>query len=328
LWHLLIIAVHADHRDSDAARAVRTAHQAFDTQGLESAYFRQLEEHVLRMTLPRDGGPALDMTGFPSVPPRHRPRLDLRSSPSPHGGLTSERDHQIITVGLLAARFLPGTRRSLTVKRKTFAAATAIAVAGLAAITAPSAGAVTPSCGPNCVALYNLIYGTADVIGVNNATGTSAEPGQFTFLMPASGGNQAEDWVLSAQDTVNDFYLAGLMSADLNTHYGNDEAYEYEYAPDGVLSGYCLGVPGQASDGTVVSLQPCGQTAQTVWIFDTADQYKRQIPLINGLDTNFSYPEVLTADSTTDQLHVSMLTGGDGVIDNGQYWATEFGVLP
>lgn len=121
--------------------------------------------------------------------------------------------------------------------------------------------------------------------------------------------------------------MSGLMSAGLNAHYGSDEADEYQYTPDGVLTGLCLGVPGQASNGTVVSLQPCGESAETLWIADTADQQQRMIPLINGLDTNFTFPDVLTADSTGVSLKVSELTGGDGVIDDGQYWATEFGAL-
>lgn len=205
-------------------------------------------------------------------------------------------------------------------------AATAVLAAGLAG-AAPTARAATPQCGAGCAALYNLVYGNTDVIGAADAVGTNGFQGEFAFLMAASGSNQAEDWTIDLEGTVTEFYDAGLLSAVVNTHYGNDQVYEYQYTPDGSASGLCLGVPGQASDGTVVSLQPCGTSGETLWIYDAADQYQRQVPLINGLDTDFTYPEVLTADSTSVGLHVHELTGGDGVIDLGQYWATQFGVL-
>jgi hypothetical protein len=166
------------------------------------------------------------------------------------------------------------------------------------------------------------------VIGVLDANGTNANQGQFTVLQPASGSSQAEDWVIDFEDTVSNLYQAGLVSAAVNLHYGNDVAYEFEYVPDGAGSGLCLGTPGTARNGTTASLQPCGASAQTIWIADSADQYKRQIPLIAGTDTDFSYPYVLTANSTGINLNVTMLTGGNGIIENGQYWAFEYGVLP
>jgi len=52
------------------------------------------------------------------------------------------------------------------------------------------------------------------------------------------------------------------------------------------------------------------------------------VPLINGTDTNFSYPTVLTANTTGVKVTTSELTGGDGVIEDGQYWSSEYGVLP
>jgi hypothetical protein len=215
----------------------------------------------------------------------------------------------------------------VTIRRRLAAAGAAAASAALIALTAPAAGAATPQCGSGCAALYNLIYGNSKVIGAADASGTRAFQGEFAFLTTASSSNQAEDWALEDEGTVSDFYAASLVSAGLNLHYGNDEVYEYEYVPYGVGSGLCLGVPGHASNGTVVSLQPCGESAQTLWVYDAADQYQRQVPFISGLDTNFAYPEVLTADSAGVNLSVHELTGGNGVIDDGQYWSSEFGVL-
>ncbi len=216
----------------------------------------------------------------------------------------------------------------MTIAGKLFAAGVAAAVAGWVAIAAPAAQAATPQCGTGCAALYNLIYGPSDVIAVAGASGTQANTGQPVALLPASGSNQGEDWVVLDEGTVSDFYAAGLVSAGLNLHYGNDEVYEYDYVPYAVDSGLCLGVAGIAGNGAPVSLQPCGESAHTLWVADVADQYRRQIPLVNGSDTNFSYPYVLTADTTGITMSTRMLTGGNGVIDNGQYWSTEYGVLP
>jgi hypothetical protein len=217
----------------------------------------------------------------------------------------------------------------MTSRTRTAAAAgAAAALAASLAFAAPAAQAATPQCGTGCASLYNLIYGTSVVMAVAGAQGTNANTGQPVALLPASGSNQGEDWALFAEGTVSDFYAAGIVSAQLNFHYANDEVYEYDYVPYGVDSGLCLGVAGTAGNGAPVSLQPCGVDAQTLWVADTADQYRRQIPLINGTDNNFSYPYVLTANSTGITMSTHMLTGGNGVIDQGQYWSTIYGVLP
>ena len=69
-----------------------------------------------------------------------------------------------------------------------------------------------------------------------------------------------------------------------------------------------------------VTLQPCGVSAKTVWIVDTNDSTatlrRGYVPLINGSDTNFSHPFVLTypgngfpTDKPRPQLFVNNLTG-------------------
>jgi hypothetical protein len=176
--------------------------------------------------------------------------------------------------------------------------------------------------------LYNLGFGKSDVLGVVGASGTSAHTGQAVDLQAESNSNQAEDWALDNEGTVSEFAAAGLVSAGLNLHYGNDSVYEYQYAPDAVPTGLCMGVSGTASKGSAVSLQPCGVSAATLWVFDIADQNKRLVPLINGTDTNFSQPFVLTASSTNLNVTTNNLTGIGGTIENGQLWGTIFGVLP
>lgn len=212
--------------------------------------------------------------------------------------------------------------------RRIAAAGAVAALAASVVLTAPAANAATVQCGDNCEALYTLLYGTADVIAVAGASGTSAHTGQPVALLAASGTNQGEDWYLEDEGTVEDFYEAGYVTSSFNLHYSGDEVYEYDYIPDGVYTGECLGVAGTAGNGAPVSLQPCGVSAHTLWAADTADQYERQLPLINGTDNDFSFPYVLTADTAGKTMSTHMLTGGDGVIDQGQYWGTEFGVLP
>src|SRR6202041_4205411 len=76
-------------------------------------------------------------------------------------------------------------------------------------------------------------------------------------------------------------------------------AFENEYAPFGVESGLCLGVAATAFNDEGVTLQPCGVSSKTVWILDVADSPTTTlvggyVPLVNGSDTNFSQPFVLT----------------------------------
>ncbi len=101
----------------------------------------------------------------------------------------------------------------------------------------------------------------------------------------------------------------------------DDPAFENEYAPFGVDSGLCMGVATTAFDDEGVTLQPCGVSANTVWILDYRDSWSTfthggYVPLINGSDTNFSHPFVLTypnirypTDKPRPQLVVTHLTG-------------------
>ena len=130
----------------------------------------------------------------------------------------------------------------------------------------------------------------------------------------------------------------------------NDPAFENEYSPFGVESGLCMGVAATAFSDEGVTLQPCGVSSKTVWILDTYDQQfnfrtalRNGVPLINGSDTNFSQPFVLSypnqgfpTDKPRPQLVVLNLTGFSngisgpqvGTISSNQLWGATFGVLP
>ena len=248
----------------------------------------------------------------------------------------------------------------MSIKSKVFAAATTLALVGgvgtAGVLTAGTASAATPSCGIACVNVFSYMFGTHDSPNyVVDVLRQGERVGQPIILFRAANFDPAEDWTVAFQGTVADFFAAGLVSAAVNLHYGggaagfpNDFAFENEYAPFGVESGLCLGVAATAFNDEGVTLQPCGVSSKTVWVLDTLDQQfttawaHGYIPLINGSDTNFSQPFVLTypnnsvpTDKPRPQLVVTNLTGfsfhvgnlfGTGANSN-QLWGATFGEL-
>jgi hypothetical protein len=249
----------------------------------------------------------------------------------------------------------------MSVKSKVLAAAATLTlVSGVGvtgALTAGTASAATPSCGPTCINLFSHQFGsfrspnfTVDVLRQGEKVG------QPIILFRKANFDPALDWTVAFQGLTSDFFAAGLVSAAVNLHYGNgsvvandDPAFENEYAPFGVNSGLCMGVAATAFNDEGVTLQPCGVSAKTVWILDTYDQFsfrtafRNGIPLINGSDTNFSQPFVLTypassvpTDKPRPQLFVTNLTGFSngfggpqlGTVNSNQLWGATFGVLP
>jgi hypothetical protein len=214
------------------------------------------------------------------------------------------------------------------------AAAAGLTLTAGAAIAA-TAGAATPSCGTKCLNGYSKQFGKQFITDVFRQ---GAKKGQPVILFPRSNSDPAEDFTVSFQGTVSDFYAAGLVSSAVELHYGgakflnitsntpvgvDEVAGEIEYAPFGVDSGLCIGVPSgrlAATGSALVSLQPCGEDGRTVWILDGVDICNSfqfgEAPLINGADTNFSHPSVLTypgngypTDRPRPQLRVTNLTG-------------------
>jgi hypothetical protein len=266
----------------------------------------------------------------------------------------------------------------MPIKSKVLAAAatlTLVSGVGMAgALTAAPAGAATPSCGIACLNLFNYQLGTHRSPNFTVDVYRQGEKvGQPIILFRTANFDPALDWTFAFQGTVADFFAAGLVSSSLALHYGclagvnfatcpfniagfniptggdsNLLAVENEYAPFGVDSGLCLGVAATAFQNEGVTLQPCGVSAKTVWVLDTLDQSftaawaHGYIPLINGSNTNFSHPFVLTypangfpTDKPRPQLFVANLTGfsfhvgnlfGTGANGN-QLWGATFGQL-
>ncbi len=255
----------------------------------------------------------------------------------------------------------------MSIKSKVCAAATTLTLVGgvgvasaLAAGTAGTAGAATSSCGSICIDIFSRHYGTHHHPGfVLDVLHQSAKVGQPVILFRTRNRDPAEDFTIAYQGQVSDFATAGLVTPALALHYGggceffsvakqkclkyhpNDYAYEIEYAPDGVDSGLCAGVPTTAAQDTLVSLQPCGASAKTVWVVDIAHSIGRSflrlyVPLINGSDTSFSHPFVLhypgnasPTDVPRPQLNTYTLqTYSNGTVFDNEMWSANVGVLP
>jgi len=238
-------------------------------------------------------------------------------------------------------------------KSKVFAAAATLTlVGGVSTVGMLSASAATPSCGNACVDIFSREFGTHRTPNfVLDVWRQGAKVGQPIILFRTSDTDPAEDINASFQGTVSDFFAANLVSAAVNLHFGggaagfpDDPAFEWEYTPFGVGSGLCVGVASTAAQNTKVSLQPCGVSSKTVWIVDTLDSNIRHgyVPLINGSDTNFSHPFVLTypkngfpTDKPRPQLITQNLTGFTGnflvpvlgTVNDNQLWGADFGVL-
>jgi len=246
----------------------------------------------------------------------------------------------------------------MSIKSKVFAAAATLTlVGGVTAVGAMSASAATPSCGDTCVNIFSFEFGHHNSPNfVVDVWRQSAKVGNPIILFRTSDTDPAEDFTASFQGLTSDFFAAGLVSAAVDLHYGSnlpnandgfpdDPAFEIEYSPYGVASGLCIGVGATAVQGSKVSLQPCGVSSKTVWITDTGDSVTVEdgyVPLINGSDTNFSHPFVLTypsngypTDKPRPQLTTTNLTGFSGAflvpelgtVDDNQLWGADFGVL-
>jgi len=255
------------------------------------------------------------------------------------------------------------------------AAATLTLVGGVGvagALTAGTASAATPSCGNSCVDIFSHQFGThLEPNFVVDVLRQGEKVGQPIILFRTANFDPAEDWTAAFQGTTADFFAAGLVSSAVALHYGciagvnfpdcygfgapaeiNDPAFEIEYAPFGVDSGLCMGVAATAFNDEGVSLQPCGVSSKTVWIVDIFDSLNTTfaggyVPLINGSDTNFSQPFVLTypnesypTDLPRPQLVVTNITGFSnssppffipgpelGTVNVNQLWGADFGIL-
>jgi hypothetical protein len=237
-----------------------------------------------------------------------------------------------------------------------------IAVGALAAAAAPvgllsadastSAVASTAACGGACTSLYVESLGSGDYLTVSGS-----ESNASIEMATASTTNSAQDFTPEQLlDTVSEAAQAGLISNRLAINYPDDALVEYQYAPDGKPSNYCLAdgtgnelVLGDSSyypSALTVTLAQCGITPATLWIADNNGQGSG-VPaiLINaGYEAAYTYeynvfpdetgsayaspfdePDVLTVTSNSSgsggSVALAPLSDLGGVIPSSQLWS-------
>jgi hypothetical protein len=238
----------------------------------------------------------------------------------------------------------------MSIRGKVVAAAAVMTLAGgISAVGTLTAQAATPSCYQHCIDLFSQKFGPSFILDVLLQRGKVGQP---ITLYRGSNADAAEDFTIVFSARVSRFAALGLVSSAVASHYGgtcarvssthkcvshypNDWAYEFEYAPYGVTSDLCVGVAGTAADGTKVALEPCG-SVRTTWVADSgAAAGNRAVPLISGSDTSVADPCVLNypggavpSQTPTPQLTTWALSrNANGSVFSNQLWSAGFGPL-
>jgi len=213
-----------------------------------------------------------------------------------------------------------------------------LTAAGIAT-AAPSKAkpAVTPACTFDNYCsdpLFNVEFGIQ--FFVNNANSLPVV-GNDVNLQWASDNRPSQDWRVNFQYPVFVLYHLGFISAGMELHYHFRPAFEVMWTPYGVTSNLCRGVATAAYEGEKVTLQPCGDFPNTLWVvrsgFFSGGQYGG-FELINGSTTNPSVPYVMTAGGSVfggnpeAQLQLDQPLADDGVVNPGQLWCTATETFP
>jgi hypothetical protein len=239
----------------------------------------------------------------------------------------------------------------MSIKGKILAAAATLTlvsgVGAAGALTAGTATAATPSCGPTCINLYNQQFGKAFYQDVYRQ---GKNVGQPIILFRSADSDPALDFTttliadVSTPSTFNGIKLpftpltvaalckaGALVGAGTCVRYASDPVWETQYSPLGANSGLCVGVLA-AANGAKVQLRPCGVNALTWWISDNAHRYFHNghfyTPWVNAASANFTQPLVLTypangypTDVPRPQLFIStQTTFSSGAPAQNQMW--------
>jgi hypothetical protein len=226
----------------------------------------------------------------------------------------------------------------LSIKRKVLAAVATLTIVGGVSVAATGvASAATEACGPECISVFSSELGTLDHPNFVEAVlgGGGAKIGQPVGLKQASGTDPSED-IMPGLGTVSDFYADGMVSAEVNSHYGDLPAVQQKYAPFGTATGLCVGLASVAYQNEGLTLQPCDVPATTVWIVHlglaTESGY---FPIINASTTDFSRPfamhlprnEVASGRPLQMQVRRLQLRTSEKTLPARQLWGAVFGEL-
>jgi hypothetical protein len=211
------------------------------------------------------------------------------------------------------------------------AAATLALLAG-AAVQALPAGAATTACGARCLSVFSSQLGTTDEPNfVEGIFGETPVAGLLVGLKPASNSDPSEDITPHPGPLVSDFYAKGMVSAEVNLHFGTLRAVQLESAPLGSPTGLCVGVERDAYPNEPLTLQPCSIPGRTVFILGPADA-DGFFPIINASTRDFRHPFAMTYPRHVDvaalppiTLRHLQLRGRERTVPGTQLWGVHFG---
>jgi hypothetical protein len=229
----------------------------------------------------------------------------------------------------------------LSIKRRVLAAvATLTIVGGVSAAATGTASAATPECGSPCISVFSSELGTYAQPNFVEAVlgGGGANVGQPVGLKQANRLDPSQDILPDApvpDAKVSDFYAAGMVSAEANSHYGSLPAVQQRYAPFGIPTDLCVGLASVAQNEGL-TLQPCGVPGTTVWVVHeglaTPAGY---FPIINAATTDFRRPfamhlprnEVASGRPLQMQARRLQFLTGEKTLRARQLWGAVFGEL-
>jgi hypothetical protein len=223
----------------------------------------------------------------------------------------------------------------LSIKRKLLAAGATLTIVGATAGAPGAATAATPQCGDKCISVFSSELGTYAQPNFVEAVlgGGGANVGQPVGLKAANRLDPSQD-IMPVFGTVSSFYELGLVSAAANSHYGSLAAVQQKYAPFGIETSLCVGLP-SVKQNEGLTLQPCSSPT-TVWIpnfgLATPAQY---FPIINPATTDFRRPfamhlprnEVASGRPLQMQARRLQFRTGDKTLPPRQLWGVHPGVL-
>jgi hypothetical protein len=224
----------------------------------------------------------------------------------------------------------------MSCKAKIAAAAATFALVGggLGMLGTLSASAATPKCGSKCQHLYTKKFGPRYLLATFPS---KAVANQEVILSRAAKNNPAEDFVIKNLGSVGSMYgqHQRVITPQFDSSYAALSAYEFQYAPHGVISNLCLGTgPGQvAQAGFKVRLEPCGKHRNSVWAVFTGqfvrDHTTSGYDVLISAATNsladplvLNYPAGNPAKKPSPWLNLQPLRAtANRTIVNNQQWA-------
>ena len=218
--------------------------------------------------------------------------------------------------------------------RALYAVSAAAVAAGSLSLSVGAANAATHvkkdtvACGVNCISVFSAQLGSFETLNayVPGDTGTGGKVGTKVNMHLFGNYRPNGDFEPTISGFV--FQYCGFLANDffsptsyICTHYPFFDVIELNWAPFGNESALCAGVARAGVAGESVTLQNCGVSAKTVWVLDRnnatngtdcriattppvgpgVDPSVNYCPWINGGDTKFSQPLVMTLNTGTQK---------------------------